>query len=153
MYLHGNYYSYSYYQGYHDLALFIYLIYSSNLSLGIFAIQRISEFYFKDYLDPISDSNPFGFHTTLQMISYLIEHIDPVTNKRIFELSNGEYHNFSLAWIIGWYTHSIEDLQIVYRLFDYFLCSHPLAVYYLSALLIIEITKTLPKDTKVVVKS
>jgi len=143
MNLNGNYYSYSYYQGYHDLALFIYLIFHNNIKLGVFTFQRISEFFFKDYLDPSSESNDFGFHTALQMITYLIEKIDPITNEKIIQLSDVEYHHFSLAWVIGWFTHSINDLHLVYRIIDYLLCSHPLTIYYLSSILIIEVSKTL----------
>ena len=144
MNLNGNYYSYSYYQGYHDLAFFIYLIFNSNMRLGVLAFQRISEFFFKDYLDPISINNKFGFETTLKMISLLIEKINPDISKKIVELSDVEFHHYSLEWIIGWFTHTINEIQLVYRLIDYFICSHPLAVYYLAAVLIIEITKTLP---------
>jgi len=42
-----------------------------------------------------------------------------------------------LSWVLTWFSHSIDDLSISARIFDFFLSSHPLAVVYMSAAVIV----------------
>jgi len=44
---------------------------------------------------------------------------------------------FALSWVLTWFSHSIDDLSISARLFDFFLSSHPLAVVYMSVAVIV----------------
>ncbi len=40
---------------------------------------------------------------------------------------------FALPWFITWFSHNVNDLNIVARLFDVFMGSHPLLPLYVSA--------------------
>ena len=46
--------------------------------------------------------------------------------------------HFALEWIITLFTRFFEDFNNVYRIFDYLIVSHSLAVYFLSAEIIID---------------
>lgn len=39
---------------------------------------------------------------------------------------------FSLSWLITWFSHDIADADIVCRLFDFFMASHPIMPMYCS---------------------
>jgi len=46
------------------------------------------------------------------------------------------YYFFSLSWVITWFGHVIQDNDLVMRLADAFLASHPLMPLYLAAMVI-----------------
>lgn len=43
---------------------------------------------------------------------------------------------FALPWLITWFSHSINDLAQVERLFDFLMCCHPLMVLYVATAII-----------------
>ena len=43
---------------------------------------------------------------------------------------------FALSWIITWFSHDIRDTELVKRLFDFFIVSHPLMPIYMSIAMI-----------------
>ncbi len=44
---------------------------------------------------------------------------------------------FALPWVLTWLSHSNDSLRVVLRLFDLFLCAHPLMPLYVSAALVL----------------
>ena len=40
---------------------------------------------------------------------------------------------FALPWFITWYSHVLDDLEVILRLYDFFLVSHSLMPLYLAA--------------------
>jgi hypothetical protein len=40
---------------------------------------------------------------------------------------------FALSWVITWYSHVIDDLKIILRLYDFFIVTGPLMAIYLGA--------------------
>jgi TBC1 domain family member 20 len=38
--------------------------------------------------------------------------------------------HYSLSWIITWFSHVIDDVKIISRIFDFLLSSHPIVYYY-----------------------
>ncbi len=43
---------------------------------------------------------------------------------------------FALSWIITWFSHDIRDTELVKRLFDFFIVSHPMMPIYMSIAMI-----------------
>ncbi len=41
---------------------------------------------------------------------------------------------FGLSWLITWYSHVMENLKIILRLYDLFIASDPLMPIYLAAI-------------------
>ena len=40
---------------------------------------------------------------------------------------------FALPWVLTWFSHSLQDFDVVCVLFDAFLCHHPLLPLYVAA--------------------
>merc|ERR1712216_183019 len=47
---------------------------------------------------------------------------------------------FSLPWVITWFAHDVRDTDMVKRLFDLFLVSHPLMPIYLTVAMVLHPT-------------
>lgn len=72
-------------------------------------------------------------------IPTLLKHID----KKLYNfiIKSEVQPVITLAWNITWFNYIIQDLEIAKRLFDFFLGSNPIMPYYLSAALIVHISK------------
>lgn len=40
---------------------------------------------------------------------------------------------FATSWLITWFAHDIKNIDEIARIYDVFLCSHPLFSYYVCA--------------------
>jgi hypothetical protein len=137
-----------YYQGFHDIALYFYLVFYNYEHLAIQMLQRVSEYFLKDYMVEIFPSvsientpgrkprlsdKQFKFETVFSVLNKTIS----LNNKNIAEfLSNNTNISdpiFSLPWVITMYTHDVCNLFLELRLFDYFLFSHPHAIYQMTS--------------------
>ena len=159
---------YNYYQGYHDLALFFILLYHKRPYYAVSVFQRFSEFNLKELLACQYNKKKFingeydmiEMDDTLRILKFILDYMDP--NVKIFfeEMEINEDINyykrlkknniqetpednfiichFALEWIISLFTRFFEDFNNVYRIFDYLMVSHSLAVYFLSAEIIID---------------
>ncbi|KAL7551858.1 hypothetical protein ACHAWF_015078 [Thalassiosira exigua] len=47
-----------------------------------------------------------------------------------------EYH-FCLSWVLTWFAHDLRDTELVKRLYDFFLVSHPIMAVYVSVAMVI----------------
>jgi hypothetical protein len=198
---------YNYYQGFHDIAIFIYLLitstgkskfksnfklnsqstYSSSISntyhnfntqenklknpevevdgekeekkyeeeyeneeeenddiLLYEILQRLCEFYFKDYLTEfeykitegdqiINKKSFFSFENIHSIINKILKENDYNLFKLIEAKSDFPDPIYSLPWILTYFTHDINNLNMVYRIFDYLFMEHPLGIYFLSS--------------------
>ena len=159
---------YNYYQGYHDLALFFILLYHNCPQYAVSVFQRFSEFNLKELLNikykqkKIVDGryNMIEMNDTLKILKFIIEYMDPKVknffeeiekNEEIIFNKNNKNKNkdsinedkiiicdFAFEWIITLFTRYFEDYNKIYRIFDYLLVSHSLAIYFLCAELIID---------------
>jgi hypothetical protein len=122
---------YHYYQGFHDIALYMHLLFINNDNLQIQSLQRLSEYFFKDFL--VKQEKPFPFEVVYHIINDVVESID----KRLFIYikTNSDIDDplFALAWVVTFFTHDICDLFFTYRIFDYLLFAKPYAVFHLAA--------------------
>ena len=55
---------------------------------------------------------------------------------------------FCLSWIITWFSHDVRDTNLVKRLFDAFLVSHPMLVVYVSIAMMIH-----PVNRKIILET
>ena len=126
---------YKYYQGYHDIGLYFIFLYMDDFVNGICVFQRFSEFFLKENLVTIDDYQ--NFNSVLLILKEVITKISPITQKILDQYTEGNAL-FAISWILSLYSHNVEDLNTQYRLFDYFIVSHPICVYHLTALIIID---------------
>lgn len=126
---------YNYYQGFHDIGLYFYLLYFNHEHLQIQVLQRVSEFFFKDYLvefkNNIKNRGHFEFETVYRVVNSFIENSD----RKLYNFikSNTEYPDplFALPWVLTSLTHDLKDINTTYRILDYILLSHPSAIFQL----------------------
>ena len=95
---------------------------------------------------------------TLKILKFIIDFMDPNVktffeeiekeqemkyckgNNKINDKKNNDYIicDFAFEWIITLFTRYFEDYNKIYRIFDYLMVSHSLAIYFLSAEIIID---------------
>ena len=162
---------YNYYQGYHDLALFFMLLYHNCPHYAVSVFQRFSEFNLKELLNikykqkkiEKGRYNMIEMNDTLKILKFIIDFMDPKVkvffeeiekeqemkyckgNNKINDKKNDDYIicDFAFEWIITLFTRYFEDFNKIYRIFDYLMVSHSLAIYFLSAEIIIDNYKKL----------
>jgi TBC1 domain family member 20 len=144
--------NYSYYQGYHDIALHFLLLYMNDFHTGVSVFQRFSEFFLKENLmKPDQNFNKgYNFERVISILADIIKLISPETMTYIDEYCYGR-PSFAISWILTLFTHNILDSSVQFRLFDYFITSHPVTIFYLVAVIVIEETLKLAKNNQYLV--
>ena len=136
---------YNYFQGYHDIGLYFLFLYHKSPHYAVSVFQRFSEFNLKEQLSikdtkEIKNNNKkeiaYSFLDTLKILKFILNYLYPDV-QHFFDKFCGEgLCMFAAKWIISLLTHILNDTNTIYRLFDYFILSHPLAIHFLSAVLI-----------------
>jgi len=70
----------------------------------------------------------------MSLIFPLLELGDSRVVRRLSQVGIEPY--FVVSWIITWFSHDVKDLDVVSRLFDVMLSSHPLYCLYMCAALV-----------------
>jgi len=50
---------------------------------------------------------------------------------------------FALSWVLTWYSYGLDELDLVCRLYDFLMASHPLASLYLAAVIVCSLKEDL----------
>jgi hypothetical protein len=124
---------YHYYQGFHDIAMYIYLIFYNYETLAVQMLHRISEYFLKDYLIEKDEKVHFRFETVFKITKHLIKKINYAIGDFLEKNTNIPDPIFCLPWIITLLTHDLPDIFNVLRIFDYILFSHPGVIYQMSS--------------------
>jgi len=152
---------FKYYQGFHDIAIFIYVLILSeneefidekeeaeeNDDILLYEIlQRLAEFYLKDYLAEITtlkyDNNGEVINTTKSAFKFeniyrIINDIKKNIDNNIFQLiqNKSDFPDpiYTLPWALTFFTHDIKNINIIYRILDFVLFEHPVSIYYIAA--------------------
>jgi len=134
---------FKYYQGYNDIFMLFFYLYMDSPYTYISLFQRFSELYLKDNLS-ISDKNKgkgFNFPNCIKLCMTIMQELNQLAYNELVEYCKTDC-NFVMPYIICLFTHNINNIFIKYRLLDYFLVSHPISVYVMTSLIVIdEITK------------
>ncbi|KAI8145968.1 rab-GTPase-TBC domain-containing protein [Fennellomyces sp. T-0311] len=118
-----------YYQGFHDIAS-IFLLLFDEKDAGTL-MEHVSLFFIRDAmldsLDPILRE--------ITMIDTILQKED--TRLHLHMTEAGVLPYYCLSWVITWFSHDIDDVSKINRLFDLFLSSSPLMPLYVSAALVL----------------
>ncbi len=159
--------NFKYYQGFHEFAIFIYILILSeneafndntkdqenqeeqeeNDDILLYEIlQRLAEFYLKDYLAEINIQNydncgnivntsksAFKFEIIYRIINDIKKNVDNKIYELIQNKSDFPDPIYTLPWALTYFTHDIKNINIIYRIFDFVLFEHPASIYYLAA--------------------
>lgn len=98
-----------------------------DLSLPMAILSRLLKSHWSDLL-----KGDFSqLETTLQLSLFpLLSKVDPQVHDRLSECS--VHPTFFISWIVTWFSHDVHDSDLVKRLFDCFLVSHPLMPVYVT---------------------
>ncbi|XP_065914315.1 TBC1 domain family member 20-like [Dysidea avara] len=118
-----------YYQGLHDIVLTFVLAVGDKVAYAV--MDMLVEHHLRDFLD----ANMTRTRLYISFLKPLLTLLDPDLEE--FITRSQCYYFFSLSWVITWFGHVIQDNDIVMRLADAFLASHPLMPLYLSAMLVV----------------
>jgi len=143
-----------YYQGYHDVAsIFLSALGgggggpsqntkettesleaiagSLGLDLPAQVLGQLSKSHFRDALQ----SNFTQLQTALRLVLMpLIWYFDVDVHDHLADC--GMEPVFAVSWIITWFSHDVRDTDLVKRLFDAFLVSHPLLPVYMTVAMV-----------------
>ena len=118
--------------------LFFYLYIDSPYTY-ISLFQRFSELYIKENLI-ITNNNKgkgFNFPNCIKLCMLIIQELNEDTYNELIQYCNSDC-NFDLPYIICLFAHYINNIFLKYRLLDYFLVSHPISVYIMTSLIVID---------------
>jgi len=105
---------------------------SLGLDLPSKVLLQISTSHLRDAMRP----NFEQLSSALRIIILpLIGALDPELHSHLYYCQMEPF--FALSWIITWFSHDVRDTEMVKRLFDVFIVSHPLMVIYMSVAMIL----------------
>ena len=142
-----------YYQGYHDVACIILstlsgsspvrlqrganvnsleeMAVATGLEMPTAVLLQLSKSHFRDCMR----ANFLQLQTALRLtLMPLIAYFDPDVHDLLSFCEMEPF--FALSWVITWFSHEIRDTELVKRLFDFFLVSHPLMPIYVSVAMV-----------------
>lgn len=111
--------NFQYYQGFHDIAMYFYIIFYNYEHYAAQILHRVAEFTLKDYI--VEKIHNFRFETVFKIINCLIDKKDKNISQFYKKLEYPLDPTFCLPWIITLFTHDIDDLFTTVRLLDYFI--------------------------------
>lgn len=112
-----------YFQGYHDICSVFLLVCGENLAYK--CLKKLSYTLLKEVIT----SKDFDLLLRkMDTIFITLKNSDPKLSE-IFVKTNHEKLHFAFPWVLTWFSHEIDDFQLVTRLFDLFLSNFDLLKY------------------------
>lgn len=121
----------SYFQGFHDISTVFLLVCGEHISGP--CLEKMARYYLRD---SIATDRLAPMLMVLRLIHFVILQKDYGLAKFMADAGVEDGH-YALSWVLTWFSHVIDSLDIVARLFDAFLASHPLLPMYLSASIVL----------------
>lgn len=119
----------NYYQGFHEICSVLMLnVNDDAVAFGLASI--LGSAHINDALAP----NLTQSMAHCEVIFAVLEVVDQELYDVIMR-SDSQPH-FAIGWVLTWFAHDLEDLQLISRIYDACIASHPLFPAYLAAALI-----------------
>ncbi|WBW72994.1 Rab GAP Gyp10 [Schizosaccharomyces osmophilus] len=119
-----------YYQGLHDIAQIVLLTLPYSHALPL--MEHLMFHRLRDFMLPTLDATIKQLHLVLEIIRYR-----DFTLYEYLKKADVQCY-FALSWLITWFAHDISEISVVGRLFDFFISSHPSAVVYTCAQIVMD---------------
>ena len=128
----------NYFQGYHDIFMLFFYLYLDSPYTYISLFQRFSELYIKENLLLQNRNNKgYTFPNSMKFCMAIIKQINKFAYEDLVNYCNSEII-FVIPYIVSLFTHSLNNLNKRYRIMDYLLVSHPITVYVMSSVLVVD---------------
>ena len=128
-----------YYQGIHDIGSVL------LLEVGPVVSQRVLRHLLQRHLRGLVRPTMSPAIAVLQLLLPLVATADRDVHaalERHLSLAGMDTPHFALSWIVTLFAHNVESISSLNRLFDAFICSHPLFPLYVSAALLVHCRAT-----------
>eukprot|EP01126_Amoeba_proteus_P032849 TRINITY_DN3206_c0_g2_i5.p1 TRINITY_DN3206_c0_g2~~TRINITY_DN3206_c0_g2_i5.p1 ORF type:complete len:383 (+),score=76.74 TRINITY_DN3206_c0_g2_i5:113-1261(+) len=119
-----------YFQGYHDIASVLLLVCGPRCAYVL--LRKISLFFIRDHMN---DKMMEGTTDILNNLQPLLTLVDPEVSEILARTGVPPF--FCLSWILTWFSHSVEELDVICRLFDFFLSANPYASLYMTVAIVV----------------
>ena len=103
-----------------------------DLDLPSSVLLQVSRSHFRDAMR--SDFQSLSAALRLIMMP-LIAALDREVHAKLWEVDMEPF--FAISWIITWFSHDVRDTDLVKRLFDCFLVSHPVMPVYMAVAMLL----------------
>ena len=113
----------NYYQGYHDIAQIILIVMGRTRSVEV--LEALSYRFLRDFM--LSTLQPSM--SMLQLVHQIIFVADPAYASSLSQIEP----YYAVSTLLTWWVHSLEDLDVACRLFDFLICSDPAMILYTIA--------------------
>eukprot|EP00053_Salpingoeca_punica_P018624 m.183263 g.183263 ORF g.183263 m.183263 type:complete len:362 (-) comp17473_c1_seq2:231-1316(-) len=117
-----------YYQGLHEFAAVLML--ESTPADAFDMMLILAQCHIRDFME----SSLAGALAYLELIFPIVHNFDPELHA--FLLKSGVHPHVCISWVLTWFSHDLDSLSDVARVFDVCLSNHPLMCVYLSAAMI-----------------
>jgi len=120
-----------YYQGFHDVCTVHLHVAGGDVALATKTSLLAAKLQFADH-------HRSDFGTTIEVMKLLqviLEHFDPEVAALLSEAEVRPH--FALSWLLTGFAHVVEDFEVVARIFDAILASHPMFPLYLCVAIIL----------------
>ncbi len=126
-----------YYQGFHDVCTVVLHVFGRSAPAPGAALCPASQAALWLAQRLFADHHQRDFNTTMQVMALLPEilsRFDPELARVMASADCGPM--FALSWVITGFAHSVEDAEVVERIYDALVASHPALPVYLAAALV-----------------
>lgn len=110
---------------------------------GLQLCRILCHCHIRDYLEPTLESSI----AQCELIYALLLAETPDLYAHLVEA--GMFSHIAISWILTWFTHDVDDLNTIVRVYDACLASHPFFPTYISAALVMQkqdVLLSLPAD-------
>ncbi|ORX56244.1 RabGAP/TBC [Hesseltinella vesiculosa] len=120
-----------YYQGFHDICTVFLLVYEEH--------QHVHELVCLAALFYLRDAMLESLEPVLKQL-HLLDALFKLEDEQLHQhlQDQGVLPFYCLSWVITWFSHDLDRLSNVTRLFDLFLCSNPIMPIFVSAALVLQ---------------
>jgi len=114
-----------YYQGFNDVCAVFHFV--GGESFAIAALQQLGKSHLKEFLKPTMEQTSLVLSCLYPLVGY-------VSSKLKKHLERSEVGTiFALSWILTWFSHDVDKVELMLRIFDVTLATHKFFPLYLSA--------------------
>ena len=127
-----------YFQGYHDIFILFFYLYINSPYTYISLFQRFSELYIKENLLLQGKNNKgYTFPNSIKFCMAIIKQLNAYVYQDLVDYLNSEVI-FVIPYIVSLFTHNMNNLNKRFRVIDYFIVNHPITVYVMSCVLVVD---------------
>ncbi|CAD8155133.1 unnamed protein product [Paramecium pentaurelia] len=122
--------NFSYYQGYHDVVSILILV--LGVEQGYIASIYAAQNFFKDYLDQELATTITPQYQFIRNL--LLRYSRDTSNQKLNQLMTIiEHPTCVIPWILTWFSHSLDNLNDISRIWDFLFCSQQNSILYVCA--------------------